>query len=451
MGQVSVDILSVLFTPPRPFRTPYSGDHADAVLRLYYGEVERKTNYDVDENQVTAYFPANTTVPAILEFYGEIFGLKFYKIEGQDADELSPSGEGSDLVWHPDVMMYAVWDNQEYMEKYQVTDTGFRGYLYLDLFYREGVKSGGGGYMQPIQYGFQKEDGSYFASSCSVILNFQKSNDTIKPSLFKHADVSSVMHELGHTMHNFLSQTAFSRTHGTAGVPSDFLEFPSQLMQNWARVPQTLQRISKHWSSFSSEAASAWRSEQQLDPTSALPPATMSDDLIAKVINSTQLLGGLDTLRQIWFALYDQNLSQLTSSDEAKSLDVTILYNTLGRNVTMIPDPSDLPSTTPQGDNDNNNNTNDPNKWGHGESTFSNIQDRYAGTYYAYQWCLVYAEDVFYSAFVDDPFSSEVGMRFRTQVLQPGGARDLKRILEEFLGREGLDLRGYERYLGIGS
>lgn len=63
----------------------------------------------------------------------------------------------------------------------------------------------------------------------------------------------------------------------------------------------------------------------------------------------------------------------------------------------------------------------------------------------------MYAEDVFYSAFVDDPFSSEVGMRFRTQVLQPGGARDLKRILEEFLGREGLDLRGYERYLGIGS
>lgn len=450
MGQVSVDILSVLFTPPWPFRTPCSGDHADAVRRLYYGEVERKTNYDVDENQVTAYFPANTTGPAILEFYGEIFGLKFYKIEGQDADELSPSGKGSDLVWHPDVMMYAVWDNQEYMEKYKVTDTGFRGYLYLDLFYREGVKSGGGGYMQPIQYGFQKEDGSYFASSCSVILNFQKSNDTIKPSLFKHADVSSVMHELGHTMHNFLSQTAFSRTHGTAGVPSDFLEFPSQLMQNWARVPQTLQRISNHWSSFSPEAASAWRSEQQLDPTSALPPATMSDDLIAKVINSTQLLGGLDTLRQIWFALYDQNLSQLTSSDEAKSLDVTILYNTLGRNVTMIPDPSDLPSTSGS-DNNNEINNNDPNKWGHGESTFSNIQDRYAGTYYAYQWCLVYAEDVFYSAFVDDPFSSEVGMRFRTQVLQPGGARDLKRILEEFLGREGLDLRGYERYLGIGS
>lgn len=392
----------------------------------YYPEKERQTLFDINQDKIAEYFPANVTVPAILEFYGEIFSVRYDRITGLDADALSPTGNGGDLLWHPDVMMYAVWDDfkDSTCNTTNVIDPGFRGYLYLDLFYREGVKDGHDSNEQNIFPGYTKPDGSRVHPASRVMMNLHKSDqEDIKPSLIPYRELPGLMHELGHCMHDVLSVTNYARTIGTS-VPIDFVEFPSQFMENFSRVPQALRQISRHWSSFSPQAAEAWRKEQSNSSNSAdvpLPPATMPDDMIANVINSTRVNLAAGEMRQIIYGTWDQELFQLASADEITALDISARYNTLYRNFSSLGDPSDLGQDK---------------HWGFYPLSDTFLANQYAGTYYAYQWCLSYAEDVFFTAFAADPFNSDVGMRYRTQVLQPGSSTDPVIGLKEFLGRD---------------
>ncbi|SMY24977.1 unnamed protein product [Zymoseptoria tritici ST99CH_1A5] len=414
---------------------------ADVVYRWdkeYYGEIERRTKYDVDAEKTAAYFPVNFTVPAILDFYGKIYGIYFDRIQGQDADALSPTGKGSDLVWHPDVWMYAVWDNDAYRDAYKVNGTGFRGYLHLDLFYREGVKDGSSEYEQCWSPGYIGPDGCEVLPSVMALLEFEKSdNEDVKPSLIPYADLPGLMHELGHCMHDLLSTTKSAQTHGTVGSPSDFVEFPSQFMENFSRVPEALKLITKHWSSYSPEAAEAWRKEQGSNATDApLPPATMPDDLIAQVIKSTENARAIRQIGLLTLAQIDQDLYGFKTVSDAEGVDPAGLFNTVYRNFSGIPDPTDIGGGI---------------HWGNFVGQIDQFsRDLYAGTLYSYAWCFVYAEDLFYSFFVDDPFNAEVGMRYRTEVLQPGASTDQLTLLTNFLGRA-VSKDGYYKYLGVST
>jgi metallopeptidase MepB len=376
------------------------------------------------------------TIPAILGFYGDFYGIRFDRIQGPDADALSPTGNGSDLVWNEDVLMYALWDTQEFCDAYPdgIADDGFRGYLYLDLFYREGVKDGQGAYEQGLYPQYLRPDGSRSYASVTAVTNFEKSEDeNVKPSLLEFGDLPTIMHELGHCMHDLLSSTSYTRTWGTQGVPIDFVEFPSQFMENFARVPEALKRISYHWSAFSDAAAAEWEKEQGANFTGELPPVALPDDLITHTINATNVLKGLATMNQIFYATYDQALHGVSTEEEAQALDPTVVYNQLFRNITGVPDPTDIGKGF---------------KWSNGETDFTHLVSQYAGNYYAYQWCLVYAEDMFYTKFITDPFNTEASFAYRTTVLQPGGARDPLASLTEYLGRAP-NSEGYYQYLGI--
>lgn len=82
----------------------------------------------LDDDAISAYFPIKTTIPAILALYGQIYGIYFDRIQGQDLDELSPTGNGTDLLWHPDVQLYAVWNNQAWLAN-NGGDDKFVGYM----------------------------------------------------------------------------------------------------------------------------------------------------------------------------------------------------------------------------------------------------------------------------------------------------------------------------------
>ncbi|SMY21934.1 unnamed protein product [Zymoseptoria tritici ST99CH_1A5] len=436
LGQSNLAILNALKQKDERLESPI-GDRSIAYRwdQSYYNELQLNTTYDIDYTATKDYFPVNVTVPAVLDIYGEIYGLRFDHIDtaSPEADELSPTGKGSDLVWHPDVMMYAVWDNQAYRDANPAVNGTFRGYLYFDLFIREG-KTSETGFENLFIPGFS-DNGELYAPSIRVVLNFQKSPDeSIKPSLIGYYDIKSVMHELGHGTHDLTSITTYAWNHGTNGVPADFLEFPAMFMENFALIPEALKSISTHWSSFSPQAAEAWRKEQGEAPDAPLPPVTMPDDLIAKVVKSSALNQGIDALDQIAFSRVDRKLYGSTSLEEVQSTDDAAVYNEIFRRVSGFPDNSDLG----QG-----------NAWGNLIGQISQfVSAYYAGLYYSYQWCTAYAADVFYTAFYDDPFNSATGWRYRQTVLQPSGTKDIKKLLPAFLEREP-NTDGYYRQLGI--
>ncbi|KJY01919.1 metallopeptidase MepB like protein [Zymoseptoria brevis] len=387
----------------------------------YYTKIQDKAA-DFDSDQYADYFPINITVPKILEFYGEIYGLRFDRIQGQDADELSPTGNGSDLVWYPDVQLYAVWNNQAFID------------AYLDLFHRD-VGNSGAGYMQSVRAGFIDADGCRHYPAAAAFGSSPKSdNEDEMPSLI--ADPTTILHELGHCMHHLSSRTSYVRNFGPDGVPVDFAEFPSQLMEHWGYQPEALKRISFHWSHFSPQGAAAWRKTQNdTTGTIPLPPATIPEDLVAKFVNHTANQAGGQALFQFYLTRYDQALYNITSLDVAAALDVDALSNQLMRSVTLVPDYSDVGLGY---------------DWGHFEvrQTYT-INEAYSANYYAYLWCKVYADDVFFTFFFgENLFNGEIGMKYRTTVLQPGAARPPLQSLEDFLGRAP-STDGYFRGLGL--
>lgn len=105
---------------------------ADNVCRYYYQtKMDQENNVDVD--LISEYFEADTTVTRVLEIYSEVYGIRFNRIQGDDADQLSGTGKGSDITMHPDQQLYAVWDkSSEQQDGYG----DFKGYIYIDLFVR---------------------------------------------------------------------------------------------------------------------------------------------------------------------------------------------------------------------------------------------------------------------------------------------------------------------------
>ena len=134
-----------------------NADHLFLWDNGYYITNSYRDEYNVDVDKVKEYFPSTLVVLNVLDLYSTLFHLHFVKIEGKDRDDLSPTGKGEDLTWQSDVELYAVWDSDS-INGYADEDGEFVGYLYLDLFEREGKTPGA--FMLPIDNGFKNTDGT---------------------------------------------------------------------------------------------------------------------------------------------------------------------------------------------------------------------------------------------------------------------------------------------------
>jgi hypothetical protein len=166
------------------------------------------------------WLPAEHTFTEVLNMYSELFGFQFRKIEGQEADRLSPNGNGSDLVWHPDVEVYPVWNE----------DDGLAGFLYLDLYERDGKPPKSN--MFPLELGFILSNNTRHYPTVFISLNFAPSSlvDGV-PVFIGSGDLRYFFHELGHAMHQLSCEVRWSAQCGPNGVPNDFVEMPSQMME----------------------------------------------------------------------------------------------------------------------------------------------------------------------------------------------------------------------------
>jgi len=402
--------------------TGRSEDHYYLWDHRFYDTLMLEKDYQLDQNKISEYFPLQTSISGMLSIFEHLFGLQFVEVQGEHRDQISTTGKGQDIVWHDEVQVFAVWDDAS-------EGHGFVGYLYLDLFPRQGKYGHAANFN--LQPGFQQADGSRRYPATALVCNFSKPTAK-KPSLLKHDEVVTLFHELGHGIHDLVSRTTYSRFHGTSTV-RDFVEAPSQMLENWCWTPSQLQSLSRHWSALSPEYATAWRAGTNASPDAPLPPAAMPDDLIASIINTRHVNDALFNLRQLHFGIFDMAVHEPASHRAVVDLDASATYNRLRQDISKLDGPEALGLGY---------------DWGHGQATFGHLIGGYDAGYYGYLSSQVYSADMFYSVFKKDPMNPEEGRRYRHTVLERGGSQDEMLTLEQFLGRKP-STEAFYRELGV--
>ena len=294
----------------------------------FYDRLMLEKDYSLDQELISQWFPLETSIRGMLTIFETLFGLTFVEITGGDRSSLSPSGKGDDIVWHPDVQVFSVWDSED-------QGSSFVGYLYLDLHPREGKYGHAANFN--LQPGFIFPNGTRHYPVTALVCNFSKPTPK-KPSLLKHEEVTTLFHELGHGIHDLVSKTHYSRFHGT-NVVRDFVEAPSQMLENWCWTPSQLKALSHHYSALSPEYETTWReqnSKHQSKPEEKLP-----DTLINNLVKTKHVNDALFNLRQLHFGIFDMTVHEPASHADAEAFEITQIYNKLSHEITGLDSPAE--------------------------------------------------------------------------------------------------------------
>ena len=330
----------------------------------YYANELKKEKYDVNEDALKVYFPYQRCLDGMFAIYQRIFGLKFQRF--------TPP-----YKWVDDLQLYGVSD--------AATDEPM-GLFYLDMFPREGK------YNHFANFGLIDgkllEDGTYQRPVVALICNFPKPQ-TNRPSLLPHLDVVTLFHEFGHAMHAILTRAKYARFSGTS-VPGDFVEAPSQMLENWAWDDKVLDSF-----------AADYR-----DPSKKIPK-----EILRQLKASKLAVEGSYYRRQLVFGLADLALHTRIHADNAVRAEP--LADQIAAD-TFFPEPPDT-------------------AW---LAYFGHLMGYDAG-YYGYAWADAIAADmatVFEKA-PDGFFDRAAGRRLREEIYAKGNSRDIEISIEKFLGR----------------
>jgi metallopeptidase MepB len=238
--------------------------------------------------------------------------------------------------------------------------------------------------------------------------------------------------ELGHGIHDLVGKTRYARFHGT-NVVQDFVEAPSQMLENWCWTPSQLRSLSHHYSDLSDDYLATYR--EQAEPPAEKPPAKIPDGLIESLIKTKHVNDAIATLRQLHFGIFDMAVHEPASHEAIEETDCALLYNTIRNEISGLDGPEAVGY---------------PPDWGHGEATFAHLLGGYDAGYYGYLASQVYSMDMFYSVFAKNPMNGTEGRRYRHTVLEKGGSREEMDSLVEFLGRKPSS-EAFYRELGLSS
>ncbi|KAK4991943.1 metalloendopeptidase [Elasticomyces elasticus] len=387
----------------------------------FYDTLMLEQDFSLDQQTIAEYFPLSSTIRGMLKIFEDLFGLVFVEVTGASRDQVSPTGKGEDIVWHPDVQVFSVWDDEG-------EGSGFVGYLYLDLHPRDGKYGHAANFN--LQPGYIDESGKRRYPATALVCNFSKPTPK-KPSLLKHDEVVTLFHELGHGIHDLVSRTTYSRFHGTSTV-RDFVEAPSQMLENWCWTPTQLKSLSKHYSYVSDAFKSAWQ-ESGSNGSASQPPETMPDSLVKSIISTRHINDALFNLRQLHFGIFDMTIHEGSSHDAVEMMQISETFNRLRKEISKL----DGPEVLGEGYG-----------WGHGQATFGHLIGGYDAGYYGYLSSQVYSADMFYTVFKADPMNGKEGRRYRHTVLERGGSQDEMQTLVDFLGRKP-STEAFYRELGL--
>ncbi|HDQ00416.1 MAG TPA: M3 family peptidase [bacterium] len=328
----------------------------------YYTEKIRKARFDLDEEMLRPYFKLENVINGVFDVATKLYGIAF--------------SERTDIpTYHPDVKVFEVKE----------ADGEHIGILYTDYFPRASKR--GGAWMNSLRKQ-KRVDGKHVTPVICNVGNFSKPTGD-KPALLSFEEVNTLFHEFGHALHGLLSDCAYPTLSGTS-VPRDFVELPSQIMENWVAEPEVLKSFALHY-----------------ETGEPIP-----DELIEKIQQSSKFNQGFITVEYLaaafldmdWHTLEDTTLQDVLSFEE-KSLDnIGLILEIVVR---------------------------------YRSPYFRHIfSGGYSAGYYSYIWAEVLDSDAFQAFKETSLFDQETATKFRKYILSAGGAADPMTMYKRFRGKE---------------
>jgi thimet oligopeptidase len=335
--------------------------------RFYYVGKVREEKYGFDAQTVRPYFEFSRVTKGIMDLYGDLFGVKFVRNNERP-------------VWHRSVRAYDLYSGEKKIAEF-----------FLDMHPREGKYKHAA--MFPLRTGVQGGE----LPSASLVCNFPEPSETGEPALMEHTQVVTYFHEFGHLVHQLLANGSKWANLAGINVEWDFVEAPSQLLEEWAWDPDVLARFAKHIET----------------------DEPISKDTVKKMRASSEFGKGAHVMRQIFYTA----LSYGYHAQDPKNLDLLAYQKEVQEKYMPYP-------------------------YIEGTHTYAGFGhlNGYSSMYYTYQWSLVIAKDIFTKFKSAGLLDAGVAQQYRESILAPGGARDAADLVKTFLGRDS-NLDAYRQWL----
>jgi len=328
----------------------------------YYSEKLKQQRFSLDDELLKPYFKLENVLNGVFEVANRLFDLKFVAVDTIDK-------------YHEDVETYEVHDN----------NGTFISVFYADFFPRKGKRNGA--WMTSFKNQYVK-DGINERPHVSIVCNFTKPTAT-KPSLLTFNEVTTLFHEFGHALHGMLANTIYPSLSGTS-VYWDFVELPSQILENWCYEKEALELFAKHYE------------------TGEVIPM----EYVQKIKESASFQEGMATLRQLSFGMLDMGWhgADPSSITNLKAFEVNQFASTQ-----LYPDVAENAMST----------------------SFSHIfNGGYSSGYYSYKWAEVLDADAFEYFQENGIFNKEIAKKFQDNILSKGGTEHPMELYKRFRGQE---------------
>ena len=329
----------------------------------YYAEKLKNRKFDFNEEALRPYFELNRVKQGVFGLATRLYGITFR--------------ENKDIpVYHPDVQAYEVYDK----------DGSYLAVLYTDFYPRAGKRSGA--WMTSYKEQWTEDNGENSRPHVSVTMNFTKPTAG-KPSLLTFSEVTTFLHEFGHALHGIFADTRFKSLSGT-NVYWDFVELPSQIMENFAIERDFLNTFACHYQT----------------------ETPIPDDLIQKIIDASNFNVAYACLRQVGFGLLDMAWYTRHTLFEG---DVRAYEKAAWKEAQVLPDVKEACMSV---------------QFGH------IMSGGYAAGYYSYKWAEVLDADAFSLFKAKGIFDKETAQLFREHILSKGGTEHPMTLYKRFRGQE---------------
>ncbi len=328
----------------------------------YYSEKLKKEKYSIDDELLKPYFQLDNVAKGVFKTAGLLYGIHF--VENREIQK-----------YHDEVTVYEVLDeNNKHVAVF-----------YADFFPRPGKRAGA--WMTSYAGQYKDNEGDH-RPHVSIVCNFSKPTET-KPSLLTFNEVTTLFHEFGHALHGMLANGSFESLSGTS-VYWDFVELPSQIMENWCYEKECLDLFARHY-----------------ETGEPIP-----EELIKKIKDSANFMEGYQTMRQLSFGLLDMAWH---GQDNSSVEDIDAFEKAIFAETDVLPA---VPGTNMS-------------------CSFSHIfQGGYSAGYYSYKWAEVLDADAFEYFKENGIFNEEVADKFKRHILSAGGSEHPMKLYKRFRGKE---------------